>query len=214
MSGKMLICEDLKTIYGSRNADQGVAKLLIGIDGATSRLNKALRTGKLRPEDARREVARIAARVIGIAILVEVDLFETVWSKYHYLCPYCTRCPCACGEEACKPRAVHGSWERMSGLDYTKMDTYQGILDEIFGHANRCAGLPSLVSHLFEEIAEVRRAFDRGKDSEVAEELADVMAFVFAVGNYFGFSVNSALVDRYGAGCPVCHAALCACPKD
>lgn len=66
---------------------------------------------------------------------------------------------------------------------------------------------------LMEEIGELAAAL-RGDDREnLAEEFADVIAWLATIANVADIDLNSALQAKYGRGCPGCARLVCECPN-
>ena len=66
---------------------------------------------------------------------------------------------------------------------------------------------------LMEEIGELAAAL-RGDDREnLAEEFADVIAWLATIANVANIDLNAALITKYGNGCPGCSRLECICPS-
>ena len=66
---------------------------------------------------------------------------------------------------------------------------------------------------LMEEIGELASAL-RGDDREnLAEEFADVIAWLATIANVAEIDLNAALQAKYGRGCPGCSLLVCECPN-
>jgi NTP pyrophosphatase (non-canonical NTP hydrolase) len=66
---------------------------------------------------------------------------------------------------------------------------------------------------LMEEIGELAAAL-RGDDREnLAEEFADVIAWLATIANVADIDLNAALQAKYGRGCPGCARLVCECPN-
>ena len=64
---------------------------------------------------------------------------------------------------------------------------------------------------MMEEVGELASAL-RGDDREnLAEEFADVIAWLTTIANVAGVDLNAALVNKYGRGCPGCGRLVCGC---
>lgn len=68
------------------------------------------------------------------------------------------------------------------------------------------------IAWLYEEVGDLAKATRRGTREEQLNELSDVMAWVIALANQLGLSLDEAL-ERYADGCPRCKADLCVCPS-
>ena len=66
---------------------------------------------------------------------------------------------------------------------------------------------------LMEEIGELAAAL-RGDDREnLAEEFADVIAWLATIANVADIDLNAALQAKYGRGCAGCARLVCECPN-
>jgi NTP pyrophosphatase (non-canonical NTP hydrolase) len=73
-------------------------------------------------------------------------------------------------------------------------------------------GVEGTFMWLMEEVGELSSAL-RGDDREnLAEEFADVIAWLTTIANVAGVDLNAALVAKYGRGCPGCKRLVCECP--
>jgi NTP pyrophosphatase (non-canonical NTP hydrolase) len=73
-------------------------------------------------------------------------------------------------------------------------------------------GVDGTFMWLMEEIGELASAL-RGNDKEnLAEEFADVIAWLATIANVAEVDLNAALLAKYGQGCPGCGRLECVCP--
>ncbi len=74
-------------------------------------------------------------------------------------------------------------------------------------------GVDGTFMWLMEEIGELAAAL-RGNDREnLAEEFADVIAWLATIANVADIDLNAALIAKYGNGCPGCSRLECVCPN-
>ena len=74
-------------------------------------------------------------------------------------------------------------------------------------------GIDGTFMWLMEEIGELASAL-RGTDREnLAEEFADVIAWLATIANVADIDLAAALVAKYGSGCPGCKKLVCICPN-
>jgi NTP pyrophosphatase (non-canonical NTP hydrolase) len=64
---------------------------------------------------------------------------------------------------------------------------------------------------LVEEVGELATALRHGTHEERAGEFADVLAWLATIANVAGIDLGQAVADKYGSGCPGCHAVPCEC---
>ncbi len=73
-------------------------------------------------------------------------------------------------------------------------------------------GVDGTFMWLMEEIGELASAL-RGNDKQnLAEEFADVIAWLATIANVAEVDLNEALTQKYGTGCPGCSRLVCECP--
>jgi len=74
-------------------------------------------------------------------------------------------------------------------------------------------GVDGTFMWLMEEVGELASAL-RGDDREnLAEEFADVIAWLATIANVADIDLNAALTAKYGSGCPGCKRLVCECPS-
>lgn len=74
-------------------------------------------------------------------------------------------------------------------------------------------GVDGTFMWLMEEIGELAAAL-RGDDREnLAEEFADVIAWLVTIANVADVDLSRALAAKYGQGCPGCRRLVCTCPQ-
>lgn len=74
-------------------------------------------------------------------------------------------------------------------------------------------GVDGTFMWLMEEIGELASAL-RGDDREnLAEEFADVIAWLVTIANVADVDLSRALAAKYGQGCPGCRRLVCNCPQ-
>ena len=87
----------------------------------------------------------------------------------------------------------------------------QRHIHQMYYEKDVARGVDGTFMWLMEEIGELASAL-RGNDREnLAEEFADVIAWLTTIANVAGVDLNSALMDKYGRGCPGCGRLVCEC---
>jgi len=75
-------------------------------------------------------------------------------------------------------------------------------------------GVDGTFMWLMEEVGELASAL-RGNDKQnLAEEFADVIAWLFTIANVAEVDLAAALSAKYGQGCPGCRRLQCECSLD
>ena len=89
----------------------------------------------------------------------------------------------------------------------------QRHIHQMYYKKDVCRGTDGTFMWLMEEIGELAAAL-RGDDREnLAEEFADVIAWLATIANVAEIDLNAALQAKYGRGCPGCGRLVCGCPN-
>ena len=88
---------------------------------------------------------------------------------------------------------------------------FQELIERIYGAKDRARGLPATYMWFSEEVGELTRALRRGDEENLAEEFADVLAWLSTMASIRGVDLEAAARKKYGQGCPYCRATPCAC---
>jgi len=73
---------------------------------------------------------------------------------------------------------------------------FQGLMDNLYGEADRERGIPSTVAWLCEELGELAQAVRKGTQADQLHELGDVLAWLASLANQLGLSLEDA-AQRY-----------------
>ncbi len=73
-------------------------------------------------------------------------------------------------------------------------------------------GIEGTFMWLMEEIGELSSALRSDDKQNLAEEFADVVAWLTTIANVAEVDLNAALQAKYGSGCPGCARLVCECP--
>ncbi len=63
-----------------------------------------------------------------------------------------------------------------------------------------------------EEVGELAEAVRKRDPRMIAEEVADVLAWLCTIASISGVDVQEAALAKYGRGCPRCSSIPCSCP--
>lgn len=181
-------------------------------------------------QDAIRKKTELELRILGIALsrvvarifciaehYRDLPLAESFAAKYMgNACCYCGQKPCACSESR---RGEPIKAELTNQPNYTLAECCAG-LESKYGAVNRTKGIENLVNRLFSEVGEILSlVMDSSRSGlgneqlgrEIAEELADTLAWAIAVSNFLEVDLQAALVSWFWPNCRVCHAKPCQC---
>lgn len=88
----------------------------------------------------------------------------------------------------------------------------QRHIRQMYHEKDVARGVEGTFMWLMEEVGELAAAL-RGDDREnLAEEFADVIAWLTTIANVAEIDLNKALVAKYGGGYPGCGKLVCECP--
>lgn len=73
-------------------------------------------------------------------------------------------------------------------------------------------GVEGTFMWLMEEVGELASALRSDDRENLAEEFADVIAWLTTIANVADIDLNAALQAKYGHGCPGCSRLVCECP--
>lgn len=90
--------------------------------------------------------------------------------------------------------------------------SFQRRIEEIYLERDAARGVPGTLLWFVEEVGELVRAIRRGERHNLEEEFGDVHAWLATLASLHGIDLDAISRKKYGAGCPRCHAAPCACP--
>ena len=90
---------------------------------------------------------------------------------------------------------------------------FQKRIEDIYLQKDSSRGVSGTFVWFVEEVGELARAL-KGDDREnLAEEFADVFAWLSTLASMTGIDLSEA-TQKYGQGCPKCLATPCACHED
>jgi NTP pyrophosphatase (non-canonical NTP hydrolase) len=85
----------------------------------------------------------------------------------------------------------------------------------LYGAKDEVRGDAATFLWLTEEFGELATALRSGTQTELAEEMADVLAWLATLANLRGIDLSEAVRRKYGSSCPGCQAVPCHCdPTD
>jgi len=75
-------------------------------------------------------------------------------------------------------------------------------------------GVEGTFMWLMEEVGELATALRSDDRENLAEEFADVLAWLATIANVAGVDLSAAVAAKYGHGCPGCGRLVCTCPDE
>ncbi|MEY2640725.1 MAG: hypothetical protein RL150_118 [Candidatus Parcubacteria bacterium] len=150
----------------------------------------------------------------------ELPLLDGMIAKYpSHGCGYCGNQICGCENhvrdehvETNLPDSFQRAW---SVHDWCRH------LDQVYGNVNNARGLEGTLLRLHEEMGEVSEAVFLGRRDitqtregamlELAKEIADLFAWLFAIANLCDINLEELLEHHYGGNCRHCGKRPCDC---
>ncbi len=87
---------------------------------------------------------------------------------------------------------------------------FQRAIERIYLEKDTARGREGSFRWFVEEVGELARAMRRGEREQMAEEFADVFAWLSTLASICGVELAEA-VGKYAGGCPKCGQAPCEC---
>src|SRR6476661_7782782 len=87
----------------------------------------------------------------------------------------------------------------------------QQHIRDLYGEKDEARGDAATFLWLTEEFGELATALRAGTHEELAEEMADVLAWLATLANIRGIDLEAAVWQKYGQACPGCQAVPCVC---
>lgn len=108
--------------------------------------------------------------------------------------------------------AEHSQGKPAENSNHLTLTDLQQHIRKMYFDKDAARGVEGTFMWLMEEVGELSSAL-RGDDREnLAEEFADVIAWLVTIANVANVDLNAALLAKYGGGCPGCGQLACRCP--
>jgi len=92
------------------------------------------------------------------------------------------------------------------------INEFQSLIEDIYYNKDSARGLPSTFMWFIEEVGELAQALRGSNPDELAEEFADVLAWLATTASIAGVDLEQA-AQKYAGGCPNCGQTPCDCPE-
>lgn len=89
---------------------------------------------------------------------------------------------------------------------------FQQLIRRMYFEKDVARGVEGTFMWLMEEVGELATALREREPINLAEEFADVLAWLATIANVSGVDLAGAVRKKYGSGCPGCGRLVCACP--
>lgn len=80
-----------------------------------------------------------------------------------------------------------------------------------YGEQDRARGVDGTFAWFIEEVGELSRAIRRESHDAQVVEFSDALAWLVSLADLCDVDLAAAVAERYGDGCPKCHASPCRC---
>lgn len=92
------------------------------------------------------------------------------------------------------------------------LSQFQSVIHTMFFEKDQSRGIEGTFMWFMEEVGELASALRENNDPKnLAEEFADVLAWLATMANVAGIDLEQAVTQKYVQGCPRCHQSVCTC---
>jgi NTP pyrophosphatase (non-canonical NTP hydrolase) len=92
------------------------------------------------------------------------------------------------------------------------IEAFQTMMKEIYFVRDGSRGVDGTYRWLTEEVAELGDAIHDGDKQVLADEFADVLAWLVSLANLVDINLEAAALGKYPGCCPRCQTSPCTCP--
>jgi NTP pyrophosphatase (non-canonical NTP hydrolase) len=89
--------------------------------------------------------------------------------------------------------------------------SFQNIMRRLYFHRDSKRGTEGTYQWLREEVDELGEALAESNMEALAGEFADVAAWLASLANLLKLDLETAVLQKYGSGCPKCSSLPCKC---
>ncbi|MCP4462321.1 MAG: nucleotide pyrophosphohydrolase [Planctomycetaceae bacterium] len=89
---------------------------------------------------------------------------------------------------------------------------FQQLIRKMYYEKDVARGVSGTFMWFMEEVGELASALRSDDRENLAEEFADVLAWLFTIANVADIDLSEAVAAKYGTGCPGCQKFQCSCP--
>jgi NTP pyrophosphatase (non-canonical NTP hydrolase) len=92
-----------------------------------------------------------------------------------------------------------------------EISEFQRLMKDIYYEKDSKRGIEGTIRRLREEVDELEGASLEGSKRAIADELADVLAWLASLANILDADLQKAALSKYCRGCPRCLSSPCRC---
>lgn len=96
----------------------------------------------------------------------------------------------------------------------TSIREFQNLMRRLYRVRDSKRGAKATHDWLKEEVDELYEAIEDINKEGIAEELADVLAWLASLANVLGVDLEEAALSKYAGSCPKCHSSPCICTSE
>ena len=95
-----------------------------------------------------------------------------------------------------------------------KIEDAQDMMRKVYLERDRARGVDGTLRRTFEELEELQEAIEnKGSSQALADEFADVFAWLCSLANLLEIDVSKAFYEKYTDSCSKCKKSPCVCPE-
>ncbi|MHA2150117.1 MAG: MazG nucleotide pyrophosphohydrolase domain-containing protein [Candidatus Thorarchaeota archaeon] len=95
-----------------------------------------------------------------------------------------------------------------------KIEEAQEMMRKVYLERDRARGVEGTLRRTFEELDELQEAIEnKGSTHALADEIADVFAWLCSLANLLEIDVSKAFYKKYNNSCSKCKRSPCVCPE-
>lgn len=113
-----------------------------------------------------------------------------------------------------KNESAAGALHSKDGSSDVSFAAFQKLIRDMYFDKDAERGIDGTFMWLMEEIGELATALRTGDKENLAEEFADVLAWLTTIANVAEVDLTEAIAKKYGSGCPGCQQFVCSCSDE
>lgn len=113
-----------------------------------------------------------------------------------------------------KPETPAVALPSKAGSPEVSFTAFQKLIRDMYFDKDAERGIDGTFMWLMEEVGELATALRTGDKENLAEEFADVLAWLTTIANVAEVDLGEAIAKKYGSGCPGCQQFVCSCSDE
>lgn len=202
----------IKEIYGKSNERHfSLGDMLSNVQRFSMRALKGIRKNDY--DKTKKNLLISMSWFMSTLNRLHIDLEDSAWKRFPYLCSYCASSPCSCKESGLKERKDVPVDDSKKPVTF---DDFQKMFRNLYPPEKRTIEHAGV--HLAEELGEFSEAIlaYRGEHKDesferIVQESADIFSCIVGVFNSLGVDMSKELSDMFSKGCHECGKLPCEC---